>query len=204
MVGILTATAVLLHAKYRAEQIAPREKLAAFPASVGPWIGKDVKITADILEVLGPGDFASRLYFRDDQPPVDLFIAYFASQRTGDTIHSPKNGLPGSGWTPIQSGYTEITVPNRNPVEANRYVIGKGADRQLVLYWYQAHDRVVASEYWAKFYLVTDAIRMNRTDGSLVRISTPILASESSRHAENRATDFARAIFPTLEPFIPK
>jgi len=203
IVGILATTAILLHARRRAEHIAPREKLAAFPPTVGPWAGRDLEIKRDILEVLGPGDFASRLYLRTNEPPVDLFIAYFGSQRTGDTIHSPKNCLPGAGWTPIQSGYVEINFPNHRPVKANRYVIGKGADRQLVLYWYQAHNRVVASEYWAKFYLVADAIRMNRTDGSLVRISTPIHPSESPQNAETRAIEFARLIFPTLQRFIP-
>jgi len=202
LVAILAATAVLIHARQRIERIVPREKLNGFPATVGPWAGRDISITPDILQVLGPGDFASRMYFRDGQPPINLFIAYFSSQRSGDTVHSPKNCLPGSGWTPLQSGYIQIPVPNRPSITVNRYLIGKGADKQLVLYWYQAHNRVVANEYWAKFYLVSDAIRMNRSDGSLVRITTPI-AAESVQTAEARAVDFARQVFPNLARFIP-
>jgi len=135
LVATLATTAGLLQARHRTERIVPRQTLNAFPTSVGLWTGKNMDISPDVLQVLGPGDFASRMYFRDGQPPLDLFIAYFASQRSGDTIHSPKNCLPGSGWTPMQSSYIQIAIPNHLPITVNRYVIGKGSDRQLVLYW---------------------------------------------------------------------
>ena len=103
---------------------------------------------------------------------IDLFLAYFPSQRTGNTMHSPQNCLPGAGWSMSGHRHIQIAGPS-GPLIVNLYIISKGTDRQVVLYWYQAHGRVVASEYWAKVYLVTDAISMNRTDGSLVRVITP-------------------------------
>jgi EpsI family protein len=160
----------------------------------------------EVLEILGPGDFLQRFY--DDssanEPYVDLFVAYFPSQRTGDTIHSPKHCLPGSGWLPVESGRVTLSFPSRAPFEANRYVIAKGDDRQLVLYWYEAHDRAVASEYWAKFYLVTDSIRLNRSDGSLVRVVTPLAPGEGLDVAEQRLISFAGNLVPLLDRYVPR
>jgi EpsI family protein len=137
-------------------------------------------------------------------PYVDLFIAYFRSQRAGDTIHSPQHCLPGSGWMPIENRRILLSMPGHAPFPANRYLIAKGESRQLVLYWFWAHDRGVASEYWAKFYLVADSIKMNRSDGSLVRITTPMLAGETAEQAEQRILPFASEVMPLLDTYIPR
>jgi EpsI family protein len=184
----------------------PRQPLPSFPQQLGSWEGTDVAIDDDALQVLGPGDFLLRVY-RDEQssqPPLDLFIAYFPSQRAGDTIHSPKNCLPGAGWLPVQSGRTMLSMANHAPFPVNRYVIAKGDARQLVLYWYWAHNRGVASEYWAKYYLVADSIRMNRSDGSLVRIKTVMSPGESADAAMQRLLPFAERILPRLDDYIPR
>jgi EpsI family protein len=156
--------------------------------------------------VLGPGDFLLRDYNLADksQPPVNLFIAYFPSQRAGDTIHSPQNCLPGAGWTPVDSTRITLSLPGHAPFPAKRYVIAKGDSRALVLYWYWAHDRGVASEYWAKFYLVGDSIRMNRSDGGLVRIVTPMSPGESAADAEQRILPIAAKVVPLLGTYIPR
>ena len=157
----------------------------------------------DVREVLGNGDFLERLYKRNTyEPPVDLFVAYFPSQRTGSTIHSPQNCLPGSGWTPLEKNRIQLAGPG-TPVHVNRYVIVKGTDRELVLYWYQAHGRVVASEYWAKFYLVADAISLNRSDGALVRIITPLASNEDVGSAQKRAVQFEEQLIPRLGAYLP-
>ena len=203
---LLIATALLLHARSRGEVFPPRHPLQSFPQQIGNWEGTDVAIDEDALQVLGPGDFLLRVYQDQDttQTPVDLFIAYFASQRAGDTIHSPKNCLPGAGWSPVQSRRIMLSMPSHAPFPVNRYVIAKGDARQLVLYWYWAHDRGVASEYWAKYYLVADSIRMNRSDGSLVRLKTGMAPGESVDAAMQRVIPFAERILPLLDDYIPR
>lgn len=101
---------------------------------------------------------------------------------------------------PVESGRTVIPDAAGAPIEVNRYVIQKGLEKQVVLYWYQSHGRVIASEYWAKVYLV-DAIRMNRTDGALVRVISPAVDSEQA--AEQRSIDFVRALIPHLNRHLP-
>jgi EpsI family protein len=206
IVALLVAAALFLHARSGREVIAPREPLASFPKTLGAWTGTDVPIAQDALQVLGAGDFLLRVYQNPQlqQPYVDLFVAYFASQRTGDTIHSPKHCLPGAGWFPIESSRVTASLPGQSPHSANRYVIAKGDDRQLVLYWYLAHDRAVANEYWAKFYLVADAIRMNRSDGALVRVTTPLRTGEAIESAEKRLLSLAGEAAPFFDRYIPR
>ena len=203
-VALLLGTAVFLQARHKTEIVPQSKPLTGFPAAVGDWQGRGLPMSDSVRQVLGPGDFLSRVYTRPGQPYVDFFIAYFPSQQAGDTIHSPKNCLPGSGWTPMKAERLQITVPGRPRILANRYIIAKGADRQLVLYWYQAHGRTVASEYWAKIYLVLDALRMNRTDGSLVRVLTPITPNETEATAEQRVVSFASLAAPYLDDHIPR
>lgn len=202
---LLVPAAVFLQAHSRPEVLPPRQDLAAFPMQVGGWVGRDTSLPPNVLEILGPGEFLTRLYRRQgDEAYADLFVAYFSSQRTGNTIHSPQNCLPGAGWTPIERSRLPLTAPDGSSGVVNRYLLAKGADRVLVLYWYQAHGRIVASEYWAKFYLVADAIRLNRTDGALVRVVVPLSPGQESRAAEQRAVGFARQILPSLERCIPR
>jgi EpsI family protein len=205
-IAILGGTALLLHARNSAEIIPPRPALSSFPRAVGDWTAvRDVALPKEILDVLGPGDFLTRTYFEAESGSyADLFIAYFPSQRSGDTIHSPKNCLPGAGWTPIQSDRVTLSLNGQTPFPANRYVIAQGENRDLVLYWYLAHNRAVASEYSAKFYLVTDSIRMHRTDGSLIRLVTGISRGETVDSAQSRLLSLANAITPVINDYVPR
>jgi EpsI family protein len=202
---VLAGTALLLHARKNAEIIPARSPLSSFPKTLGVWTSTDIAIKKDVLDVLGPGDFLLRDYQRPDiSSDVTLFVAYFPSQRAGDTIHSPKNCLPGAGWTPIQSDRITVALPGQAGFPANRYLIAQGEDRQLVLYWYWAHSRAVASEYSAKFYLVADSIRMRRSDGSLIRVATPLARGETVDSAQARLLSLAGNIVPLINDYVPR
>ncbi len=203
--ALLVACGVFLQVRSAGEDPPERMPLVNFPKQVQGWESRTIPIAPDIRAVLGPGEFVERLYSRKDViAPVDLFLAYFPSQRTGDTMHSPKNCLPGGGWVPISANHMSLTGPGGKPLVVNRYLIGKGLDRMLVLYWFEEQGRAVASEYWAKAYLVTDAIRENRTDGALIRVATPLAPGESLVSAEKRAVEFTEHILPLLPSYIPR
>jgi len=202
---VLGGTALLLHARNNAEIIPARAPLSSFPKTLGAWTSTDIAMTKDVLDVLGPGDFLLRDYQQPNiSSDVTLFVAYFPSQRAGDTIHSPKNCLPGAGWTPIQSDRITVALPGQAAFPANRYLIAQGEDRQLVLYWYWAHSRAVASEYSAKFYLVADSIRMRRSDGSLIRVTTPMARGETIDSAQARLLSLAGNIVPLINDYVPR
>lgn len=204
VVLLLTGAVVILYARPSQDRIPAREPLAQLPSTITGWAGTDLPIDQETRDVLGDGDFLSRNYIREGQPaPIDLFIAYFPSQRTGSTIHSPKHCLPGAGWMFDSSRYVDLQDADGKAHRVGEYVISNGQAKQFVIYWYEAHGRSVASEYLAKFYLIADAMRMNRTDGSLVRIITPILPDEGESQAKARAESFARQLAPMLTRFIP-
>jgi EpsI family protein len=203
---MIGSTAIWLEARSGIEVFPPREHLASFPMQLGGWRAIDIGIDEQTRQVLGAGDFLRRIYSNPETeaPTIDLFIAYFRSQRSGDTIHSPKNCLPGSGWMPVESQQVMLSIAGHSPFPVNRYVIAKGHIRQLVLYWYWAHDRGVASEYWAKYYLIADSMKLNRSDGSLLRFVTPLAPGETTDAAEQRLLPFVNDVFTQLPSFIPR
>lgn len=201
---LLVATLLLLHSRGDSDLIPASEPLSQVPRAIEGWSGNDVPIDQEALDVLGAGDFLSRLYTRDGQPlPIGLFIGYFPTQRTGVTIHSPKHCLPGAGWMFESSQYVDLNDANGKAHRVGEYIISNGENRQFVIYWYQAHGRSVANEFLAKMYLVTDAMRLNRTDGALVRVITPIGPNEGTAPARVRAEAFTAQLAPMLHRFIP-
>jgi EpsI family protein len=202
---ILAATTAFLANARRVEVTVAREDFDSFPTTVGSWQSiASTPLEQSILNVLGVDDYLSRVY-RADDALVGLYMGYYASQRQGDTIHSPLNCLPGAGWEPVSQARLLITnVDGRGrDIAVNRYIVQKGLDRQLVLYWYQSHGRVVASEYTSKLYLIHDAVRLNRTDGAMVRVIAPVLTSDGdAAPAERLAENFVRTIFPHLDPYL--
>jgi EpsI family protein len=205
---LLLATAAYLATAARAEPTPIRQPLSELPFSIDSWRGSlEAPLSTAVLEQLRVDDYTMRTYSRARNRAVGLYIGYYSTQRQGASIHSPLNCLPGAGWVPTQRSYVSLTVPtgtgSDRVVELNRIVIEKGLDRQVVLYWYQSHGRVVASEYWGKMYSVLDAIRINRTDAALVRIVAPVNPTAGLEEAQQRATDFARGLFPLLGNFLP-
>jgi EpsI family protein len=201
----MIVAALALQARSQAEILPSRDSLSALPKNLSGWKGEDYSIEPETLEILGPGEFLAREYEPVDgaRPPVDLFIAYYPSQRASETPHSPDHCLPGSGWVPTMRQLVNLPGPNGS-FPANRYVVSKAGDRQLVLYWFQAHGRAVASGYLAKYYLASDSIRMNRSDGALVRLITPMYPKESPESAQARLWDFGAQVVPMLDRYIPR
>jgi EpsI family protein len=138
-------------------------------------------------------DFVSRVYSQAGKQ-LDLFIAYYAEQRSGESMHSPKHCLPGSGWEIWQYGSVDVPIRGGRSVTVNKYSIHKGSEREVVLYWYQSGSRVIASEYLGKFLLMRDAVLDGRTDGSLVRIVLP-----DRPGAVEQAVAFAAELIPEVQ-----
>jgi EpsI family protein len=205
VVVLITAAVILLRTRSDADVNPASEPLRDVPKAIAGWSGTDFDIDQQTLEVLGSGEFLSRIYTRQESPKtgISLFLAYFPTQRSGVTIHSPKNCLPGSGWVFESSNHERMTGRDGKSYNIGEYIISNAGRKQIVLYWYQSHGRSIASEYLAKVYLVADAIRMQRTDAALVRVITPIDADEDMSAARNRVMEFAAELAPQLHRFIP-
>lgn len=214
---LLVVGAVCLGFASKTEPTPVRRPLSQLPTLIGNWQGEpSVDLDQRVLEVLGVDDYANRLFIGPDKAVVSLYVGYYRSQRQGDTMHSPLNCLPGAGWNPIERNHLIIPIdysnlsdgghdPRPREIEINRIIIQKGLERQVVLYWYQSHGRIIASEYWGKIYTVIDAIRTNRTDAALVRVISPVAGSEDAaeRTAEQNAIGFVKGLVPLLSEYLP-
>jgi len=202
--GCLALTAAYLSAKVRPEPRLPRASFAELPGQIGGWTMMPTEdFDRSVVTALGVDDYANR-YYRSGSRLAHLYVGYYRSQREGDTIHSPMNCLPGAGWQPISTGTLDVKTDSAT-IRVNRYVVQKGLDKQVVLYWYQSHGRSVASDYWSKVYLVLDSIRLNRTDAALVRVIAPFddAAGAPDAEAESTAASFVRAVYPLLGKYVP-
>ena len=198
LTGVLLLLALTFYSKARTSENFPHAApLSQFPVQVGSWqVTREGVVEKEVQEVLKADDLLNRFYSSPlNGIGANLFVAYFRSQRNGKAPHSPKNCLPGAGWTPSESEIIQIPVANAAPLSVNRYLVSKGDNKSLVLYWYQSRDRAIASEYWAKIYLVIDAIRLNRSDTALVRVVVPV-SEGTVEAADKAATDLIRALHP--------
>jgi len=202
---VLLVQAAAFYGFSRRERIPPHKLLEDFSLNDSNWsLQEKVDIDRDTLEVLKADDLLSRVYINKATGQLaTLFVAYFQTQRTGKAPHSPKNCLPGSGWVQMQSGTLEIPIRGEaEPIHVNRYVVARGDNQSIVLYWYQARNRVIASEYSAKIYTVTDAIRYNRSDTSLVRVVVDVRNGDTQK-ALDGAVSFVQTFFEPLKEYLP-
>jgi EpsI family protein len=200
--GVLLGTFILVHSVSHGEPVVQHRQLRELPYIVSAWSGQDRPLAQEIVKAIGVSDYTNRLYSGEGQVPVQLYVGYYETQKTGDTMHSPKNCIPGSGWDPIHAALATIPVAADRQIVVNDYIIQKDQDKQLVFYWYQARGRVIASEYSGKFWMVADAISRHRTDGALVRLITPLNDGEAAARA--RLIRFTQCIFSDLDNIVPK
>lgn len=209
----LVLAAGLIGRASKTERVPAREALSTFPLQLGHWEGSPTEeFDQKVLAVLGVDDYVNRRYAAGPTTRANLYIGYYQSQREGDTIHSPLNCLPGAGWLPVEK--ERVAIPVREaargdaatrPITVNRLVIAKGLEKQVVLYWYQSHGRVVASEYWSRLHNVLDAVRLNRTDAAIIRIVVPVYGQDEAaeQSAVQSATEFAQSVYPLLARYLP-
>jgi EpsI family protein len=209
---VFIAATVFIARATQSEPVPIRKSFETFPGQIAGWTGRPgPPFDPRVLKVLGVDEYLNLTYVKPAQLPIGVYVGYYRSQREGDTMHSPLNCLPGAGWEPESK--TTLTIPVMNSLSAdaeernivvNRYLIRKGVDRELVIYWYQSHDRVIASEYASRVHMVLDAARTNRTDAAMVRVITPVPDDPGAEAAaEARAAEFVTKMFPVLHDYLP-
>ncbi len=200
---VLVIQATLFYAASRGERVPSGPALDLFPAQVANWReAQNYPVEQEIRDQLKADDLLNRLY-QDGSSRAGLFVAYFKTQRTGQSPHSPKNCLPGSGWDRVASGFMDVTVAGQpEPIRINRFVVSHGDEKSVVLYWYQSQRRVIASEFSAKFWLVMDSIRYHRSDTALVRVTVPV-ANNDQDAATAIGVQFVQTLFPILKGYLP-
>jgi EpsI family protein len=203
LVLILVVGIIVNAWSYLGEAHVERKELKDFPQTIGAWqkTGTDQILDDETMKVLRASDYLLREFRKPEGQAVNLYVGYYASQRSGATYHSPLNCLPGSGWTLSEPAKATIPLADGSSFIANKYVIQNGEYKNLMVYWYQGRGRNVASEYWGKVYTVLDSVRLRRSNGAMVRVTVPIRSSEAE--AERLAVEFASDASRVLPEFVP-
>jgi len=199
---VLLAAAVFEYALPQTESPTLRAPLQSLPAVVAGWTAQDFRIEPRLVAASSVDDYLNRVYRKSPQDEVGVYIGYYKNQRAGESVHSPRNCLPGAGWQAVSSSRIALPLRQGGNAEVNLYTVENEQQRFIVLYWYQSHGRIIASEYRAKFYTVRDAILLHRTDSALVRITVPATGDEA--RARQSAIAFAILIAPKLDEVIPR
>ncbi len=204
----LTVTLVvvsgLFYATSGTERVPMLRPLAEFPSEVPGWqMALEIPIEPEVRQVLRADETLNRVYADRTGKQANLFVAYFKSQRAGQIPHSPRNCLPGAGWEPIGSSTISFAIPGEpQPISVNRYIVAKGNETSAVLYWYQSRNRILASDFAAKFWLVADSIRYRRSDTALVRVVVPVLQPGVDAAVSTGVT-FIQGFLPILRQYLP-
>jgi EpsI family protein len=201
--SLLLGALLLLHVRSTGEAVPVRNHLDTFPTALGEWQGREATIfEADVLDILKVDDYLVRRYVDAAGRSLWLYMGYWQTQRKGAQPHSPKHCLPGAGWEPLEASEVMITLPPPHlPLTVNRYLLQKGRDQLLVFYWYQSQGRPIARELAAKLEMVKSAIFRNRTDGALIRVSSPVYGSVPETSAW--LTKYVQTIYPILHDYFP-
>jgi exosortase D (VPLPA-CTERM-specific) len=204
IIGLVVIAFFVVNFVDQREEVFPqRQSLVTFPIAFDQWQGKQDKLLPSIEQFLNVTDYVLNDYTSDNKLPINLYVAYYKSQRKGLAPHSPRVCIPGGGWDISEIKQVKIHLATGNALPLNRVVIQNGNNKQLVYYWFKQRGRDIASEYWMKWYLLTDSLSMSRTDGSLVRLTTPIMPNEKESDAENRLNGFLSTVNPMLEDYVP-
>ncbi len=190
----------------RVENIPERKLFASFPMDIGSWHGVRSALEDIYLDVLKLDDYIIADYVKEGSSEVvNFYSAYYSSQKSGQSAHSPRSCIPGGGWEIVDLKTTTINGVNiaGNPLVVNRLLIRNGDLRQVVYYWFQQRGRIVTNEYLVKWYIFWDAVTKNRTDGALVRLTSTVRPGESPEEVENRLNSFTKLIVPYLGAYIP-
>jgi exosortase D (VPLPA-CTERM-specific) len=188
----------------RTQVVPERQPFALFPLNFKDWHGTPQTLDSDSLVALELTDYLLADFTRSSNPgtPVNLYVAYYVSQRAGVHLHSPELCIPGGGWTILRQSIETLPLAGGESLSANRVVIEKRGVRQLVYYWFEERGRNIAQESMRKYYGLRDALLDRRTDGALVRVVVPIQA-EDETEAESLAAKMIADSSPILKSFVP-
>ena len=187
------------------EKIPMAESFADFPLKIGQWAGNRQVLEQKFIDELDFTDYVMIDFRKTDGKQINFYVAYYESQRKGESIHSPASCLPGSGWSFEQAGISQLNVPGfySGSIPVSRAFMKKGDSQQLVYYWFPQRDRILTNLYQLKLYTFWNALTKQRTDGALVRLITPVYSKENIDQAEERIKAFGAEIVPVLMKFLP-
>lgn len=202
IISILLLTFFVTGVATQSEKIAPNKPFDQFPLEIEDWVGKKGELNDKVYNILGVEDYILANYYKGDTDMINLYVGFYQSQKEGDIIHSPKNCMPGTGWNITRTSIESVSLgEGKETIKVIKLLLQRGPEKQVVLYWFQSRGRIIASEYMQKIWLVIDSIFKHRTDGSFVRLISPVIKDEPT--TTQVLKEFAKRVYPILTEHIP-
>ena len=172
---------------------------------VQQWQGSTFPLEKEYIETLKFDDYLLADYRGAAGAPVNFYVAYYGSQRKGQSAHSPRTCIPGGGWeiTSLRTMEVPASDVTAAALQVNRLVIQKAEAKQIVYYWFKQRDRVLANEYLVKLFLFWDALAKQRTDGALIRLTASVLPGHDEDEADRVLADFTQSVNPLMSRYVP-
>lgn len=174
-----------------------------FPEAVGSWSGKRQVMEKIYLDELELNDYLLADFRNSRGEVINCYVAFSDFQAKGKASHSPASCLPGSGWELKEPDKISVTDATGRMISVNRAMMVMGNERRLTYYWFDQRGRILTDLYQIKLFNFVDSITLNRTDGALVRLITPLGDGESMVTADARLKEFFRQFNPALHRFLP-
>ncbi len=188
------------------EEVPPERAIFVdFPMQLEGWAGTSLTLEKQYIDALRFDDYLLADYRSGDGQPVNLYTAYYRSQRKGQSAHSPQSCLPGGGWEISSLDRVSLSAGSGTlrKLNVNRALIQKGGQKQIVLYWFKQRERIITNEYLVKLFLFWDGMSRGRTDGALVRIASLVGPGETEDSVDQRLRQFVSTIEPELIRYVP-
>jgi len=192
--------------------IPERRSFDEFPIDIEEWTCRPETIDETVEKELGVTDYLLCNYLNEKKGWfATLYVGYHESQvreagggSKENSIHPPAHCLPGSGWSIVADDTVELDVPGvpQRETLVKRLKIAKGPHRQIVYYWYQSRGRIIARDWKKILHVGFDRATRNRTDGSLVRFTIPVLHDDDAA-AEEIFHSLAPSVVSRLPAYVP-
>ena len=178
----------------------PRQGLPleqVLPLKLPGYRGERVPLSDEVRRVLGTNDVAFTTYrSAPGLPPVDVYVTRSSSD-IFRVAHPPERCFTGAGFQEAERGPAELSLAGR-AVEVNRVLFEHDEGAVLVYYWYLAGGEHVQDYLHYRLTSFLQRLRRHETQGSMLRLSTPLRPGEPLARAERRLRGFARRGLPPI------
>jgi EpsI family protein len=178
-------------------------EFSAVPYSLAGYTGEERRFEDYSYQILKADTTTLRFYEGSDGQPFWLFVAYFASQRYGSQIHSPKHCLPGGGWRIDRLEPFELTLADGATKNINRLIIADRDQRELMFYWFETRSGAIRNEFALKWDLMKNSLLFRPTDAAIIRLTTPFNSGDDINAVTARAVAYLDTFYPSIDRSLP-
>ena len=172
--------------------------LSLLATDAAGYTGRDSRLEAESLLILGADATLFRTYNKQGSVPVWLFLGYFESQQEHSQIHSPKHCYPGAGWNILSERSVVLAAP-AGEIRATKLIISDGTYTRLVVYWFSTPSGALTDEFALKWYQTRQSLLGRPQVSTFVRFSAPLPNGTDEAVVEKELLNLIESMTASIE-----